>query len=430
MFDLQQLSNIARKLKADNIGNEVAVVEDSKTPGTVHYALRAPRTKEPYSAAVRLIQIGKLQKLQFQKPMVSTAPLTAMCEGMSGVAKAGLAEATPATATAVILPGTPATPGAIVVNALQLVDANNWEEREDDLKLFSVPDIVSPNVNILSDIRTNDHQGLHTVHRIYMMAAYALLSSRVIKQSANLPGGKNIGVLMVSPQGQIIGYGVNTNTANGTFHAEVNCLQSYYKFNKKGYAGIPLDTRIYSTLQPCEMCAGMIWEAAVEPTSLLVYYGMIDPGQLKGGTKLSKMRRERLLSQWQEVSYYGTDNVKREVKGDKDPKNGLGPKAIKIYEEREGPNAYKVTYSDYAEHLENKIATLRREPNPPSAADFMTGTKKDKSVPSTILNVNISLLRKSNKYTVNPDKKALNPNVKKVVAHVHAFLLQKGIVLT
>jgi tRNA(Arg) A34 adenosine deaminase TadA len=429
MFDLQQLSNIARKLKADNIGNEVAVAEDSKTPGKIYYALRAPRTKEPYSAAVRLIQIGKLQKLQFQKSMVSTAPLTAMCKGMSGVASAGLAEAKPATATAVILPGTPATPGAIVVPVLNLVDANNWEERENDLKLFSVPDIVSPNVNILSDINTNDHQGLHTVHRIYMMAAYALLSSRVIKNGANLPGGKNIGVLMVSPQGKIIGCGVNTNKGNGTFHAEVNCLQSYYKFNKNSYTGIPADTRLYSTLQPCEMCAGMIWEAAADPTKLLVYYGMVDPGQLKGGTKLSEESKERLLSQWQEVSYYDYSTkknvVRRAVQGVTDPPTPPGPKAIKVYEQREGPNAYQVSFSDYAEHLETAKQTSTL-----SAADFITGTKKDKSVPSTILNVNISLLRKSNKYTVNPDKKALNPNVKKVVAHVHAFLLQKGIVLT
>jgi tRNA(Arg) A34 adenosine deaminase TadA len=230
---------------------------------------------------------------------------------------------------------------------------------------------------------------------------------------------------MVDPSGKIIGCGVNTNKENGTFHAEVNCLQSYYKFNKNGYGGFPVNTRLYSTLEPCEMCAGMIWESAADANQFLVYYGMVDPGQLANTTKLSKTHRERLLSQWQEVSYRSDykSQVVRPLVGSANAKERQGPKAIKVYEQTEGPNAYALAYTDYAEYLEGQKATSTL-----SAADFMTGTKKDRTIPQSMSKVNQSLLRKVSKYTSNPGNKPLNPNVKKVVLHVQSFLKAKGIV--
>jgi tRNA(Arg) A34 adenosine deaminase TadA len=427
MFSDQQLSDIAHKLKADNVGMDVAVVEDGATAGTIHYALRATRTgKEPYTAAVRLIQIGKDLKRKFGKPIVCTAAPTEMCIGMAGIASTRTIGAMSASTIPVVLPGkeAPKTPH-LVVTKLELVDKTGWEERNDDLNAFSIPELESPGVDITSETRTTDHTGMHTVHRIYMMAAYALMTSRVSGAGMALAAGKNIGVLMVDPTGKIIACGVNTNKDNGTFHAEVNCLQSYYKFNKNGYGGFPANTRLYSTLEPCEMCAGMIWESAADANQFLVYYGMVDPGQLANTTKLSKTKRERLLSQWQEVSYK-TDKaskIARPLVGSTVEKQRQGPKAIKVYEQTEGPNAYALAYSDYAAYLENAKGSSQL-----SAADFMTGTKADKSIPQSMLKVNQSLLRKVTKYTSNPDNKPLNPNVQKVVLHVQAFLKGKGIV--
>jgi tRNA(Arg) A34 adenosine deaminase TadA len=426
MFNEQQLSDIAQKLKAGNVGQDVAVAEDRNKAGTIYYAMRAARGKEPYSPAVRLIQIGKDAGNTYGKPMVSTATLTEMDIGMSGVTSSGLVVAKAASAAPVVLPGTVAPEGAHTrVLALNLADKVGWEERNDDLSLFEVPDMASPNVDVTSDARTNDHTGLHTVHRIYMMAAYGLLTARITSKTSGTPTGKNIGVLMVDPQGKIIACGVNTNSSNGTFHAEVNCLQSYYKFNKNGYGGFPANTRIYSTLEPCEMCAGMIWESASDNSRFLVYYGMVDPGQLAGQTKLSKTGRERLLSQWQEVSYRADkkSKIERPMIGEENPKLRQGPKAIKVYEQTLGPEAYSLAYTDYASYLEEKKSTSIL-----SAADFMTGTNADKSIPQSIMKVNQSLLRKSEKYTTNPGKKPLNPNVAKVVAHVKEFLRQKKIV--
>jgi tRNA(Arg) A34 adenosine deaminase TadA len=425
MFNDSQLSDIAQALLTKNVGQDIALTEDAATAGRIHYAVRAPRSKEPYSAVVKLLQIGKQQKVKFDNPIVSTAALTEMCKGMAGNAGVRLFVASAARTTPVALPGSkPPAVAHTLVNSINEITEVGWEQRDADLKLFQVPDIASPNVDVTKDLRTDDHTGFHTIHRIYLMAAYALVSSRKFGTS-EIPGGKNIGVLMVNSNGKIVGCGVNTNTKNGTFHAEVNCLQSYYRYNQKGYLGLPADTRMYSTLEPCEMCAGMIWESAADTARFLVYYGMVDPAQLANTTKLSKENRERLLSHWQEISYRtNKGKTVRAVAGSTDEKQRQGPKAIKVYarEETSGANAYQLIYTDYSAHLEQQKASSQL-----SAADFMTGTKKDKSIPKTFTNVNASLLRKHAKYTSNPDKKTLNPNVKQVVLHVHEFLKQKGI---
>jgi tRNA(Arg) A34 adenosine deaminase TadA len=430
MFSDQELSDIALKLKADNSAKDTAVAEDSATPGTIHYAVRAARAgKEPYSAAVKLMQIGKQQKLKLRKPMVSTAALTEMDKGMSGVTDSRVIVASTARNIPVILPPTaaPTTPHT-KVTVLKLADIEGWEERDNDLASFKVPDLVSPGVNITSETRTTDHTGMHTAHRIYMMAAYALMTSRISGAGTQWATGKNIGVLLVDATGKIIACGVNTNAQNGTFHAEVNCLQSYYKFNKNGFGGFPADARLYSTLEPCEMCAGMIWETARDPAKFLAYYGMVDPNQLAQKTKLSKEKRERLLSQWQEISHR-TDRksqVERGILGSMNEKDRQGPKAIKLYEETTGPNAYQLVYADYSAYLEGKKASSTL-----SAADFMTNPLNLNTNPdparATIPKVNQSLMRKVTKYTT-VDADNLNPNVKKVVLHVRDFLKQMGVV--
>jgi hypothetical protein len=81
MFDAQLLSDIANSLKASSAGQDIAVAEDAQSPGAIYYAKRAPRVKEPYSAVVKLIQIGKNKKWKFHKGMVSTALPTEMCLG-------------------------------------------------------------------------------------------------------------------------------------------------------------------------------------------------------------------------------------------------------------------------------------------------------------------------------------------------------------
>ena len=69
--------------------------------------------------------------------------------------------------------------------------------------------------------------------------------------------GYNIGALIVNAQNEPVHYGLNciNSTDNATQHGEVRSIISYLdktrKFNLAGHT-------IYTTLEPCVMCAGMI----------------------------------------------------------------------------------------------------------------------------------------------------------------------------
>ncbi|MET0398946.1 MAG: Bd3614 family nucleic acid deaminase [Longimicrobiaceae bacterium] len=70
--------------------------------------------------------------------------------------------------------------------------------------------------------------------------------------------GKNIAAVLVSATNQIIGWGVNTNDARSTRHAETNAIQA---FQREAGTAIPAGATLYSTLEPCYMCAGLFVHA-------------------------------------------------------------------------------------------------------------------------------------------------------------------------
>jgi len=116
------------------------------------------------------------------------------------------------------------------------------------------PHLQRPYANLLFGHRANypirDEYNLQLdrVHRVYMMAAYALLNSPKILKSYS------VAAILVGPNGRIVSYGVNKSYDNLTCHAEVNALQGCLR---NGIA-IPAQSILYTTLEPCCMCAGMI----------------------------------------------------------------------------------------------------------------------------------------------------------------------------
>ena len=84
-----------------------------------------------------------------------------------------------------------------------------------------------------------------------------------------------VGAVLVSPDGELWAASANTNASNRTYHAEVNVLTDAWLLHK---SKLPRGTRLYATLQPCKMCAGLAWELAEEPGALEVYYALEDPG--------------------------------------------------------------------------------------------------------------------------------------------------------
>ncbi|WP_375771693.1 deaminase [Archangium gephyra] len=96
--------------------------------------------------------------------------------------------------------------------------------------------------------------------------------------------GNNVGALIVKDN-TIIAWGLNTGAEHLTFHAETVAIQSYLA--RTGKTSLPAGCVLYTTLQPCKMCAGLILQTC---PGALVVYGMRD-GWLK--TPLTDTGREK-----------------------------------------------------------------------------------------------------------------------------------------
>jgi tRNA(Arg) A34 adenosine deaminase TadA len=72
--------------------------------------------------------------------------------------------------------------------------------------------------------------------------------------------GQNIASVLVNGAGQIIGWGVNTNRTHASLHGEVNAIRAYQRNNNR--AALPANGRLYTTLEPCAMCSGMLVHCA------------------------------------------------------------------------------------------------------------------------------------------------------------------------
>lgn len=97
---------------------------------------------------------------------------------------------------------------------------------------------------------------------------------------------RKIAALLVDENGQLLAWGLNSNSKNKTLHAEVNLVQSYVlKTGNK----IPLGAKLYSTHKPCRMCAGMIYEFSNERKKPFVFYDIEEIGSLSKNTILDRL---------------------------------------------------------------------------------------------------------------------------------------------
>ena len=106
---------------------------------------------------------------------------------------------------------------------------------------------------------------------------------------------RSIAALLVGPhpiddREIILGMSLNTQSVNRTLHAEVNLIQNYFQRTK---TALPAHCKIFTTLKPCRMCAGMIWESASSPGSLKVFYSKDDPGAHATQTVLASHSEDR-----------------------------------------------------------------------------------------------------------------------------------------
>ena len=132
--------------------------------------------------------------------------------------------------------------------------------------------VSGPNVDITkreAPSQETKHQGVHTVHRLYMAAAFRLLLG-----GADVDQNTGVAAFVVSPSGQILCWG-KKNSAHRMLHAETSALIAYG-------ARLPKGARIYSTLMPCKMCRAFIEHFSTEG-DFVAYYGQLDMTKATAG---------------------------------------------------------------------------------------------------------------------------------------------------
>jgi tRNA(adenine34) deaminase len=115
---------------------------------------------------------------------------------------------------------------------------------------------------------------------IFSLLAFAVVQRQWQAEGVGDPRGYNIGSVLVDKNACVVYWGLNSvNLAkNKTQHGEVRLMSCYLDRNRE--AGHPLpganlkDYSIYTTLEPCAMCSGMMVLQAVRRT----VYGQKDPG--------------------------------------------------------------------------------------------------------------------------------------------------------
>ncbi len=157
------------------------------------------------------------------------------------------------------------------------VPADRWEMYSPLGEFPTVP--LGPAPNVFAGISSQETAS-QVVDRLYILALYSMLLGRLgrsrtigsLSVRRDTEGG-NVAALLVSRQGELLAWGLNTKSTNSTNHAEVNCLQSYSWWKS---APVPNGARLFTTLKPCRMCAGMI--KYFGGSGITVIYGQDDTG--------------------------------------------------------------------------------------------------------------------------------------------------------
>lgn len=96
--------------------------------------------------------------------------------------------------------------------------------------------------------------------RIMEVSGDAMTAARALAGNARRDGelfrrDRPVGCVLVAAGGELLGGAFNTNRDNRTLHAEVNLLQALGCL-------VPAGATLYTTLEPCRMCQGMIVSCA------------------------------------------------------------------------------------------------------------------------------------------------------------------------
>lgn len=251
-----------------------------------------------------------------------------------------------------------------------------------DAKKALVNDIQSFTASVKDSEGNYATAGTHTVHRLYLAAAFLLLRKK--HQGNNKDG---VVALVVDKTGNIVSWGMK-NPDVSCWHGETSALMAL-----GGVA--PAGGCVFSTLKPCKMCAGLIVDSGA--SQVKAYYGQDDPGDDADNTALDRTGLGKTLDAHKAHNMpYGL-MVKPASTAKATP---LGSALHSGFSGQKGTVGGIVSPIEYV--------------NSPDAVELMAATEE-------------ALKNKIKKYKATDVK--LNPNTKQVVEYLADFLRLQGISL-
>ncbi len=197
---------------------------------------------------------------------------------------------------------------------------------------------------------------------IYALLAYAVVYA---DWQTDNKRGYNIGSVLVDPRRvpgrQLLCWARNSvnATRNGTQHGEVQLLTNYLQVSRNSKAR---GLRVYTTLEPCPMCAGMLLMQDVEGA----VFGQADPHFGRGAELLSSQCAfpKRIFSAASTLPLRGELEAAFREAGQRDITGWLAsPQARALF--RRGAsqlNRYRVQFSENRAVLEESQVFLERVP--------------------------------------------------------------------
>lgn len=115
----------------------------------------------------------------------------------------------------------------------------------------------------LTSALTTNRRAMLTVMAQVLVAAVGFRDRRGLARNGGTSGhvaGHNIGCIVTTDQGEIIEWGVNLGLLNPTLHAETYAVMRWMA--RTGRQNFPQGVELFTTLESCYMCAGVIHDAS------------------------------------------------------------------------------------------------------------------------------------------------------------------------
>ncbi|WP_413582798.1 Bd3614 family nucleic acid deaminase [Bdellovibrio sp. HCB288] len=240
--------------------------------GRVFFSHYRQNLMAPSSAVVKLLQ-GLFDRhidhsfFILRQRIYTTAPITEMCRGMVKVVAKRI--------TDLILPE--ADPDFSETLEFHEIDSS-------ERTLSSVNQLSQQNQISLVDLCATLPGNTLNTDAKRLESAFKL--SQIVPRGKVLHDfDRGIAAILISAQGEILSFGINSNSKNKTLHAEVNMVQRYFRETGRK---LPAGSVVYSTHKPCKMCAGMIYNWSESTEQLKVIYGIEESGGMSNHTVLDQ----------------------------------------------------------------------------------------------------------------------------------------------